>query len=68
MEENLIRGVFAAETINMREIISTVEFKKQNSKELKEEWSKNECMDNSSGKRQRKLIRKKHGNGYQEVI
>ena len=39
MEENLIRGVSAAETINMREIISTVEFKKQNSKELKEEWS-----------------------------
>ena len=35
-EENLIRGVSAAETINTRETISTVEFKKQKAKELKE--------------------------------
>ena len=37
-EENLIRGV-SAETINMRVTISTVEFKKQKAKELKEKWS-----------------------------
>ena len=30
LEENLIRGVLAAETINTRETISSVEFKKQN--------------------------------------
>ena len=35
-EENLIRGVSAAETINTRETISSVEFKKQKAKELKE--------------------------------
>ena len=37
-EENLIRGVSATETINMRE---TVEFKKQKAKELKEKWIEN---------------------------
>ena len=35
-EENLIRGVSAAETINTRETISSVEFHKQKEKELKE--------------------------------
>ena len=67
-EENLIRGVSAAETINTRETITSVEFKKQKAKELKEKWSENECTDNSSGKQRRKLIKKKRGNGYQEVI
>ena len=38
-EESLIRGVSAAETINTREIIPTVEFKKQKAKKLKERWS-----------------------------
>ena len=38
-EENLIRGVSAAETINMRETITSVECKKQKEKELKEKWS-----------------------------
>ena len=67
-EENLIRGVSASETINTRETISSVEFEKQKAKELKKSGVKNECTDNSSGKRRRKLIRKKRGNGYQEVI
>ena len=35
-EENLIRGVLAAETVNTRETIASVEFKKQKGKELKE--------------------------------
>ena len=39
-DENLIRGVLAAETINTREIITSVEFKKHKAKELKEKWSK----------------------------
>ena len=39
-EKNLIRGVSAAETINTREIITSVEFKKHKAKELKEKWSK----------------------------
>ena len=38
-EENLIRGVSAAETINTRETITSVEFKKEKAKELKEKWS-----------------------------
>ena len=38
-KENLIRGVSAAETINTRDTISSVEFKKQKPKELKEKWS-----------------------------
>ena len=39
LEEDLIRGVLAAETINTRETIMNVEFNKQKSKELKEKWS-----------------------------
>ena len=35
-EENFIRGVSAVETIDTRESISSVEFKKQKAKELKE--------------------------------
>ena len=38
-EENLIRGVSAAETINTRETILSVQFIKQKAKELKEKWS-----------------------------
>ena len=38
-EENLIRGASAAETINTRETIKSVELKKQKAKELKEKWS-----------------------------
>ena len=38
-EENIIRGVSTAETINTRETITTAEFKKQREKELKEKWS-----------------------------
>ena len=35
-KENLIRGVLAAEIINTRETISSVEFQKQKAKELEE--------------------------------
>ena len=38
-EENLIRGVLTAQTINTRENITSAEFKKQREKELKEKWS-----------------------------
>ena len=38
-EENLIRTVLTAETINTRETITSVEFKKQREKDLKEKWS-----------------------------
>ena len=34
-EENLIRGVSAAETINTRQTITSVEFKKQKAKRTK---------------------------------
>ena len=52
----------------IRETILTVKFKKQETKGLKKNGVKNECKDNSSGKRRGKLTRKKRGNGYQEVI
>ena len=39
-EENLIRRVSAAEIINTRETITSVELKKQKATELKEKWSK----------------------------
>ena len=38
-EENLIRRVSTAETINTRETLTSVEFKKQKAKGLKEKWS-----------------------------
>ena len=38
--ENIIRGVSVAETITKKETITSVEFKKQKAKELKEKWSK----------------------------
>ena len=38
-EENLISGVSAAETINARETITSLDFKKQKAKELKEKRS-----------------------------
>ena len=63
-EENLIRGVSAAETINARETITSVEFKKQ-CKRTKKSGVKNESTDNLPEKRRRKLIKKKGGNGYQ---
>ena len=37
-EENLIRGLSAAETISTRETIMSVEFKKEKAKKLKEKW------------------------------
>ena len=39
LEDNLIRGVLTAQTINTRESITSVEFKKQREKEVKEKWS-----------------------------
>ena len=38
-EENLVRGISAAETVNTRETITSVKFKKQKAKELKEKLS-----------------------------
>ena len=67
-KENLIRGVSAVETTNTSETITSVEFKKPKTKELKDKLSENECTYNSSGKQRKKLIRKKRGNGYQEMI
>ena len=43
-EENLIRGVSAAEIIYARETITSVEFKKQKAKELKEKWSEKQIQ------------------------
>ena len=64
-EGNFIGVVLAAAAINTRETITSVEFKKQKAKELKEKWSEKQ-MHNSSWKRRKKLVRKKRDNGYQE--
>ena len=40
-EENLIREISTAETINAKETITSVEFKKQREKEQKEKWTEN---------------------------
>ena len=37
-EENLIKGVYAAETINAEDTLTSGEFKKQIGKELKQNW------------------------------
>ena len=37
-EENLIKGVAAAETINTEDTVTSGEFKKQKSQELKQNW------------------------------
>ena len=68
-EEKLIRGVSAAETINTRETIASVKFKKQKAKELKEKWSENECTDNTSGKqwRKKKISQRLSGGDFKVV-
>ena len=43
-EENLIRRVSVAETINTRDTITSVECNKQKAKELKEKWSEKQMQ------------------------
>ena len=37
-EENLMRGVAAAETVNTEDTVNSGEFKKQKARELKQNW------------------------------
>ena len=68
-EENLIREVATAETINAADIGMIGELKKNRKhKNLNKTGVKRKCMDFSSGECQRKLIRIKLGNGYPKVI
>ena len=67
-EENLIREVSAAETINTRETITSIEIKKQKAKELKERWSEKRIHGQFIRETTEKTDKEKHGNGYQEVI
>ena len=67
-EENLIRGVTVAETINTEDTVTSGEFKKQKAQELKQNWRKKKCIDSLPGNSQRKLIRIKLANGYPKVI
>ena len=67
-EEKLIRGVAVAETINTEDTVTSGEFKKQKTQELKQTGVKRKCMDSLSGKCHRKLIRIKLGNGYPKLI
>ena len=67
-EENLIRGVAAAEKISTEDTVMSGEFKKQKTQELKKTGMKSKCKDSLSGKCQIKLIRVKLGNGYPKVI
>ena len=67
-EENLIRGVSAAETINTRETITSVEFKKQKAREVKEKWSEKRMHGHFIRETTEKVDKKKTWQGYQEVI
>ena len=67
-EKDLIKGVAAAETINNEDTVTSGEFKKLKSQELKKNDVKRKCMDSSSGKFQRTLIKIELGNGYPKVI
>ena len=67
-EKDLIKGVAAAETINSEDTVTSGEFKKLKSQELKKNDVKRKCMDSSSGKSQRTLIKIEFGNGYSKVI
>ena len=67
-EKDLIKGVAAAETINSEDTVTSGEFKKLKSQELKKNGVKRKCMDSSSGKSQRTLIKIELGNGYPKVI
>ena len=67
-EENLIRGVSTAETINTRETITRVEFKKQTEKELKEKWSEKRMHGQFIRETTEKVDKEKTCNGYQEGI
>ena len=59
-EENLIRGVLAAETINTRETITSVEFKKQKVKALKEKWSEKRMHGQFIGETTEKIDKEKN--------
>ena len=67
-EENLLRGVSTAETINTRETITSVEFKKQKEKELKEKWSEKRIHGQLIRETTEKVDKEKRGSGYHEVI
>ena len=67
-EENLIRGLSAAETINTRDTTTSVEFKKQKAKELKEKKSEKRMPGQFVRKTAVEVHQEKRGNGYEEVI
>ena len=68
-EENLIKGVYAAETINTEDTVSSGELKKnRKNKNVNKTGLKRKCMNSLSGKCLRILIRIKLGNGYPNVI
>ena len=67
-EENLIRGLSAAETINTRDTTTSVEFKKQKAKELKEKKSEKRMPGQFVRKTTVKVHQEKRGNGSEEVI
>ena len=67
-KENQINGAAAAEAINTEDTITSGELKNRKHKNLNRTGLKRKCMDNSSGKCQRKLIRIELGNGCLKVI
>ena len=67
-EENLIRGVSAAETINTRETTTSVEFKKQKVKKLKEKKSEKRMHGQFIRETTEKVHQEKRDNGYEERI
>ena len=67
-EENLVKGVSAAGTINTDATLTSGEFKKEIAGRLQQNWLKRKCMNSLLGKCQRMLLKIKLGNGYPNVI
>ena len=67
-KKTLLEGYQQLRQLILRQSISSVEFKKQKAKELKEKWSEKRMHRQLIREKTEKVNRKKHGNRYQEVF
>ena len=67
-KKTLIRGILAAETINTRETLTSVEFMKQKARELKERWSEKLMHGQFIRETTEKVDKKKTWKWSQEAI
>ena len=67
-EENLIKGVAAAEIINTEDTVMSGEFKKQKTRELKQNWHENKMHGQFVREIPEKVDQDRICNGYPKVI